>query len=56
MLSPALVIPPGLDVPYFQVKCLLVQFSALWSPTPTLLSVTSFLTEQGGRKERVELT
>lgn len=52
MLSPALVIPPGLDVPYFQVKCLLVQSP----PTPILLSITSVLTEQGGRKERGELT
>lgn len=37
-LSPALMIPPGLDVPYFQAKSLLPPLSALWSPTPICLS------------------
>lgn len=39
----ALLIPPGLDVPYFQVKCLLLQFSALWSCPAISLSIITFL-------------
>lgn len=32
------MIPPGLDVPYFQAKSLLPPLSALWSPTLICLS------------------
>lgn len=43
ILSPALLIPPGLDVPYFQVKCPLLPLSALWSSPAISLSIISFL-------------
>lgn len=39
----ALLIPPGLDGPYFQVKCPLLPFSALWSSPAFWLSIISFL-------------
>lgn len=38
----ALLIPPRLDVPYFQVKYSLLPFSALWSSPAILLSIISF--------------
>lgn len=41
--APALLTPPGLDGPYFQVKCPLLPFSALWSSPAFWLSIISFL-------------
>ena len=42
-IAPAPLIPPGLDVPYFQVKCSLLPVSALWSFLLSSLSIISFL-------------
>lgn len=41
--APALLIPPGLDAPYFQVKCSLLPFSAFWSSPAISLSIISSL-------------